>query len=368
MPPPPPYSPSNLKSLHLLRALLREASYLPDATARSYFRRYIVGRFKAYQPKQNATRLERPKDTGFSRRNNSIITERTRPKQRKAQKGLNYLRRANLGERSCLDKVMFFAYGRVGKRRYALLEDLLKPDVPADDGPAPLQQLYYSDKRFLQFFDAPEKKTDAKLTIDISSRFPRLQAVVKTQVANGIAIHRDIKGPKLTTPRLNAWERPMPIKRARNDVRRWYADTMSKLLPPLPDDEYDKLRALASGEAKWTDSVSRRTPAEPTNIPAEDAFERSIAILQDGLALSKPSKADRPGGKQRPHNITPRMMKRLYARILRLSCKMHWNEERDKWTVIWGTLKDVTPRVYSAPVDEVLFAGVDGAGRRLATT
>ena len=36
---------SHTKSLHLLRSLLREASYLPDATARTYFRLYIVARF-----------------------------------------------------------------------------------------------------------------------------------------------------------------------------------------------------------------------------------------------------------------------------------------------------------------------------------
>ncbi|KAF2650827.1 hypothetical protein K491DRAFT_608128 [Lophiostoma macrostomum CBS 122681] len=365
MPPPLQFSPSNLKSIHLLRALLREASYLPDANARTYFRHYIVARFKAYQPKRNATRVERPKDVGFSRRNNSTITERTRPKQRKAQKGLNYLRRVNLGERSCLEKVMFFAYGRVGKRRYALLEKLLGPDAPPEGESAPLQQLYYSNQRFLQFFDAPEKKTDAELTIDISTRYPRLHAVVKSQVVRGISMHRAIKGPKLTTSRLNAWERPMPIKRARNDVKRWYADTMSKLLPPLPDDEYNKLRGLASGEEKWTDSIPRRISAKSVDSPADD-FELPHSVLQDGLALNKPSKADRPGGKQRPHNVTPRMMRRLYARILHLSCKLEWNEERSKWTATWGTLKDTTLKVYSAPVDEALFAGVDRSGRRIA--
>ena len=365
MPRPPQYSPSNLKSIHLLRALLREATYLPDANSRSYFRQYIVNRFKAYQPRQNATNIDKTK--GFSRRAYPIIAERTRPKQRKAQKGLNYLRRANLGERPCLEKVLLMAYGRVGKRRHDLLAELLELKTPAGTEPMPLQQIYYSDKRFLQFFDAPKRISEDKLAIEVSSGYPRLQAVLKSQSAHGIALGRDLKGSKLTTSRLNVWARPMPIKRARNDVRRWYAETMSKLLPPLPNNEWDRLRALATGEEKWNGSIPRRTPARPRESASIDDLDASKAIFRDGLALDMPSRADFPRGKSRPHNLTQHMMRRLYANVLRLSCKTEWDEERNKWIAIWGTLRDVTPKVYTAPVDDALFAGVDATGRKLAT-
>lgn len=91
------------KSIHLLRALLRESTYLPDAVARQYFRNYVVSRFKAYQPKQNATSspavqlLDKYRHRNFKRRQLSIILERTSKLQKKAQKGLYYLRRANQG-------------------------------------------------------------------------------------------------------------------------------------------------------------------------------------------------------------------------------------------------------------------------------
>lgn len=157
--------------LHLLRALLREASYLPDATARTYFSRYILARFKAYQPRHNATSsaaldaVQRYRHRSFKRRHTAIIHERTRPLLAKGRKGLNFLRRANQGEIPCLEKVLLFAYGRLGRRKYALLGDILKPDgimdggalpSPDSDGPAPLQKLYYSTKRYLQYFDAPK--------------------------------------------------------------------------------------------------------------------------------------------------------------------------------------------------------------------
>jgi hypothetical protein len=198
------YMPAANKPLHLLRALLREASYLPDAAARGYFRRYIVSRYKAYQPRQNATAsfdvqaVERYRHRSFKRRQIAIINERTRPLLRKGQKGLNFLRRANQGEIPSLQKALFFAYGRIGRRKYALLENLLRPDPIMDggalpkhaEGPSPLQALYFSNKRYLQYFDAPKalnNKTHCQ--INISDRYSRLRAVLKSQHQKGISIH-----------------------------------------------------------------------------------------------------------------------------------------------------------------------------------
>jgi hypothetical protein len=231
---------SHTKSIHLLRALLREATYLPDAVARQYFHRYIVNRFQAYQPRQDATTSIVYRHRNVQRRALSIITERTDKVQRKAQKGLHYLRRANQGEIPCLKKVLYFAYGRMGKRKYALLSDVLKPDPIMDggkvlaaselEGPTPLQNLYYSDKQWLQYFDAPKSGTNGMQVINISDHYSRLRAVIKSQYQRGVSIHRELKGPAMKTPVHNIWMRPMPIKRARNNVRRWYAETMTRLL------------------------------------------------------------------------------------------------------------------------------------------
>jgi hypothetical protein len=356
---------AHVKSLHLLRACLREASYLPDAVARDHFRRYIVARFKAYQPKHNATAsvavqaVDKYRHRAFKRRHVSIINDRLSSLHRKAKKGLRVLQRANLGELGYLQKVLFFAYGRIGRRKYALLSDLLKPDplldggAPTAVGPAPLQALYFSNKRYLQYLDAPRTGPNGNYLMGISDRYSRLRAVVKTQYHRGIAVHRELKGPVMKTPMHNIWMRPMPIMRARNNVRRWYAETMTRLLPPIPSDEWDSMHAMVLKEKKV--SLTRRRTSLQSGKPQETFDE----ILTKGLRLDKLSKVDRPG-----RAITPHFMQRLYSRILQLCCKVEYNEQRKQWVAIWGEpIQGISAKIYNAPSDASLFAGVDAAGR-----
>ncbi|KAL6702452.1 hypothetical protein ACN47E_001843 [Coniothyrium glycines] len=383
MPAPVQHSASPLKSLHLLRSLLREASYLPDATARSYFRRYIVHRFKAYQPKQNATAshhvdaVQRYRHRSFRRRQPAVIEDRTRPMLRKAHKGLTFLRRANQGEMLCLQKVLWFAYGRLGRRKYALLNDLLKPDPPTtahaplstDEALAPLQACYYSDKRFLQYFDAPRAATKTHHVIGISNRYSRLRTVLTSQCQKSISIGRALKSPTFKTPINNVWERPMPMKRARNNLKRWYAMTLTRLLPPLPTEEWNAIRAMIAGE-KHIDFAKPRVRAldsAPSQVSAEAQFE---AFLNAGLTLDRPSKADRPWGVQRPHAINVKFMRRLYTRILLLCCKLEYDEEHKQWRAVWGDpSKAIKPKLYNlAETDASLFAGVDTSGRIVKKT
>jgi hypothetical protein len=347
-------SASHAKSTHLLRALLREATYLPDAVARQYFHRYIVHRFKAYQPKENATAslrtedIERYRHRSFKRRQLSIIHERTSKLQKKARKGLHFLRRANQGEIPCLQKVLFFAYGRMGRRKYALLSDVLKPDPIMDGGrvlaaadmkgPAPLQELYFSNKQYLQYFDAPKPASNGNYVISISDRYSRLRAVLKSQCQRGLSIHREIKGPALKTPTHNVWMRPMPIVRARNNVCRWYAQTMDRLLPPLPPAEWDKIRAMVYGEERVS-FVKRRTPVAASTANVEDP----LAEIFQGLRLDKLGKADRPRGIWRPHNITLKFMQRLYS----CSCAAKSSTTRSGNT---GTSSGASPSKPSSPI------------------
>ena len=358
---------SQAKSLHLLRSLLRESSYLPDATARNYFRRYIVARFKAYQPRHNATAsfsaqaVEKYRHRSFKRRHVDIINQRVGLQQRKAQKGLNFLRRANQGESPCIQKVLWFTYGRLGRRKYTLLGDLLKPDPTWPEGVAPLQQLYHCNLRCLQYFEAPTARNGNHI-IHISKQYPRLRAVVTTQCEKELSLHRAMKRPYITTPILNIWERPMPLKRAVNNVRRWYAETMTRLLPALPTDEWDSIEAMSKGKQR-IGFVRKRTPARepsPSFVSDESSFRQT---LQHHLALDKLSKADRPAGLDRPHTLTARYMQRLYSRLLTLSCKLQYDSQRKQWNAVWGEpTKHTRNHGYGMPVDQVLFAGVDTKG------
>lgn len=364
-----PPNASQLKSLHLLRALLREATYLPDPSARSYFRRYIIGRFRAYQPTQNATSQAKAfRRSGFRRRPITVIESRTAEMQKKAQQGLNYLRRANMGERNCLQKVLLHTYGRIGRRRYALLDELIKPDplVAAEvdqadpEEFAPLQKLYYSDRPVLRLFDKPKKISDRKVTFSLSAPYSRLQAVITGQVQKGAALHALLKSTKLETDIYNVWERPMPIKRARNNIRRWYKDTMGKLLPPLPNAEWDHLKALATGESRWAGIVPRRKPAIESE-QSEHQFISSQVAIEQAIALDKPSKADkRAEFHPATNNITTRRMRRLYAEVLSYCCKLEWDVTRRGWVSRWAP---TVPPVFNFAAGGALFSGVDEKGR-----
>lgn len=363
-----PPSPSGLKSLHLLRALLREASYLPDANARTYFRRYIVNRFRAYQPQDNASpslhaqAVEKYRHGFGRRRHQSIIDERTRLMQRKARKGLNYLRLATSGDFRCLLKILYFTYGRIGTRKYVLLERLLQPDDPTSlQEPSPLQKLYYSNERCLSFFDAPVKKKNTHWAIHISNRYSKLSAALNSQYQNGVALGRELKRNHFLTPINNIWERPMPIKRARGNVRRWYAETMTRLLPPLPADEFDDIQQMAKG-TKRPILPKRRSPALDLHLAEEPSeADRFGKLVHDALALEKPAKVD-----QRVAGHTPnlRLMKRLYIALLTVCSKLEWNDDFKKWNAVWGSrLLDLNAQLNAGAAD--LFAGVNTSGKVL---
>ena len=358
---------SQTKSLHLLRALLREVSYLPDLTARNYFRRYVVGRFKAYQPKSNATAsfdvhaVDKYRHRSFRRRHTAIIDERAGQQQRKAQKGLNFLRRANQGEGPCLQKVLWFAYGRQGRRKHALLHDLLKPDPAWSGEPAPLQKLYRSNLRCLQYFDAPATRNGVK-AMHISAQYPRLKALIVSQRQKDLSLRRPLKSAWVKVPVLNIWQRPMPRKRVVNYIRCWYAEAMTRLLPALPADEWDRIDAMSKG-LQHIEFVKKRTPvAQPPSSPTSPhtSLER---MVQHTLAMDKLNKADRPQRLHQQHRLTPRVMQRMYSRLLMLTCKLQYDDTRKRWNVIWGDPpKSARSASYAVPINDALFSGVDSKG------
>jgi hypothetical protein len=68
----------------------------------------------------------------------------------------------------------------------------------------------------------------------------------------------------------------------------------------------------------------------------------------------------------RPHNITAQYMRRLYSRILQLCCKVEYSDEHKHWVAVWGRpIQSISPKIYNAPTDASLFAGVDVQGRAL---
>ncbi|OCL01613.1 hypothetical protein AOQ84DRAFT_217272 [Glonium stellatum] len=395
--------------IHLFRALLRETTYLPDADARLFCRQQIITRFKAYQPDTKSLPVWQTGLTPYKRRWPDTIKRRAAKKQKEARKALTFLRRANNGDMSCLERVLLHTYGRIGRRRHKLLERLLEPEVAADSMTVeamlkanaaslkpPLQQIYHSGRGALRYFAAPRRTSETEVEYEISDKYPKLKAVIKSQQSTTAhnPVRSVLKASKVVAPSKNIWGRPMPIKRARNIVSRWYKSTVEKILPPLPDYEWDRLCGLAAGDIKWEGLIPRRpvgidrsqthkfgdsyltllasavpSPAtsDTLNATSRDTILQTskMKILRDGLTLRTPSFADVPRGKDRPHNITPRFMRRLYAKVSAQCCKLTCDPIRQTWQVEWGSFMKLNPRPLSYPINNQLFEGVNGEGKRL---
>jgi len=87
------------ESRHLFRAILREATYLPDQQARIYVATHAAARFREYSPGH------KPDDVLKQRRHSQLDN---------ARKSLSELRRANQGELKPLLKLLHLTYARIG--------------------------------------------------------------------------------------------------------------------------------------------------------------------------------------------------------------------------------------------------------------
>ena len=324
----------DIRSLHLLRALLRECTYLPDSHARVWTTAHVLSRFRAYT--SDSSRRSISDDATFD------LAARLNSKQDDARKQLARLRRANGGERPELLRVLLMAYGRVGRRRRDLLKPLLAvapanmPDpvvpntLPASEleaGPAPP-----SAEDINQDPLAPNPYT-ALLT-------PQLLALAKSQISHPPphltrAILRRLQ-PQLEER--NAWLRPMPRVRVANQMKDWYAKLLDRLHPPLPTAEFGHLGNLAAG--RRTDATVPRRAARTVDRTGPRS------VLEMVVRHGKITDREALGGDVRRHVITPRSMQRLWEQVFAQCCAMRWEGTEGgqpgegQWTVQWG-LDDV---------------------------
>lgn len=370
---------------HLLRALLRECTYLPDSAARTYCSRYILDRFRS-----STKQLERHERSVKARAGlPQLSTLRDSPevwttqRLKKARKGLSLLRRANNGEDGPLSNILLHTYGRAGARRRQLIAALLQDETnevtvaessPTDQAHVPsLAEYLHTTDRFTQFVTMSEQRGQI-LKFTLSSDYPKLKALAEsqTQVSFKNSSRAKLRRAGLTVPTTNLFLRPMPRRRTKNIVKRWFADLLDKLMPPLPQTEWTRLTELVSGQIKW-EGLPKRRPGRPLNpnqlcgpqleavLDAEGSnLPFSVvrrAVLEDALLLSPLNK--RFLGRDRPHHLTLRYMRRLWTRVLSQSCVMAWDETYKKWVLTWG----YKCSGFMAE-NEAMFAGVDMHGKR----
>ena len=305
---------STSTALHLVRALLRECTYLPDPAARAYFQSHIRSRFREYWPRK----------TGDFREYKIPSASRHVSLLRQARKGLNLLARANAGYSSALEKVLAHTYGRTGKRRHELMRFVRAPDNPET----------HEDVIKMAAASANGVQQRTFLT-------NRMRALAKAQQNQRASVLSRLPIKKLAPeiPATNSWGRPMPKRRVRNIGKRWFAKLLDRVLPPLPLQEWQHLRDLAHGKAAWTRPAPRRGNA-------------IRALPEDGS--------------RHPHQITARYMRRMWAKVFVQCPVMSWDDAKSKWNVEWGTINgagDSSPSPDTRQDKRTLFQGINDDGK-----
>ncbi|MCJ1378674.1 hypothetical protein MMC17_001773 [Xylographa soralifera] len=323
----PPAPPTTLT---LLRALLRECTYLPDPLARTHWHARILTRFRLYHPrKPTLPWWLRPRSP--RRRTTPVTSTQRAHLLHQARQLLSTLARANAGHMRPLEHVLLHTYGRAGKRRHELLAALEKLDAPSDTDAV----------RRLAASLAENTTEDGSGSPALLP--PTVSLVVKAQRAQpGARLSRTaMKTLRPAGAVANVWGRAVPVRRARNAERRWVARARASVLPPLPRGEWERLRDLAAGRREWGGVVPRRG--------------------KGGRGVG------RVGG-ENPHALTPRFMRRLWERVFVQCPVMEWDGEAGAWGVRWGKVeRGGRGRSVAGRVNDTmfLFEGVDEDGRRL---
>ena len=326
---------SSLSVLRVFRALLRQCTYLPDPAARRYMHGHIVSRFRDYHPRSTLPFTSR------RRKPTALVQQRMPYLLRTARRGLVFLRRANDGHMRHLGRILAMTYGRIGKRRHQLLYDLKIPDVPVD---------HFAVERLLE----PGNQA-------VPHPSEQLMTLVKSQARRKLSHFSRSNTPRIKPkiPELNSWGRPMPIKRVRNYKRRWYAKTLDRIMPPLPEDEWEILRQRAFGLSLWEGPVARRKWAGGPDDEGQTHL------------VGERVKGNQRGTCSSPHYITTRYMRRLWAKVFEQCPLMKPNAAtKSGWEVLWGDVHDyhkthfiLGPRVGDG---YDMFGGVDESGRVVA--
>ncbi len=313
--------------VQLYRGLLRQCTYLPDSAARQFIHKHIVSRFREYHPRNVLPARSKGK------RSVMVVEQRRQALLRTARKGLVFLQRANDGHPRHLGKILAMTYGRIGTRRHVLMGPLLTADTPTDQA-------------------AVERLSDPA-SKGLPHPSNQLQALIKIQARRNLTFFsrssRPTERPQI--PEENAWGRPMPVKRVRNMKKRWYAETIDRILPPLPEKEWIRLRGLASGEMQWEGPVPRRAPRVGKGF--NTGIVRGTITGGTGFVSS-------------PHELTPRYMRRLWAKLF-AQCPLMMPDEARKlgWDIRWGDVDETKEFALKTgkPGNMAMFEGVDEHGK-----
>ncbi|KAG9247073.1 hypothetical protein BJ878DRAFT_226327 [Calycina marina] len=360
--------PSELR--HAYRSLLRAATYLPDSHARDYFHAFITTSFRKPSEKI-ATKLRHQEDPEpllaryHSREYISSL-------HRKAKK----LHRASLGSVVDLEDALMRAYGRSGARRRQLLAAFMKTkdeDIVPDS--SPLQDMI----RATRSTDMHEKPVTqvGLLQYGPNSSFTALKTSHEAthydrRIARAAIVEKWLYAGQ---PQKTMWGRPMPLKRHVNDRKRNFRRHLELMHAPLPVAEWTRLQGFATGAIPIPVFPERRKRVGEEVLEGTERSRRLLEYFTTPVDISQPQHNlvtlssqglvahDLPTStmfRLEKHDITPRFLRRLYAKMWYKSPKLTRDPESEKWLVTWGAPAASCDRITEAGQgDEELFEGLD---------
>ncbi|OQO07251.1 hypothetical protein B0A48_07821 [Cryoendolithus antarcticus] len=331
---------------HIFRSITRELSYFPDRFAAGWIRQHVLYRFRAYKQKIR------------DHRQDAAYEERLKFARRKARQVATQLQKANEGDRKMMIKALNMAYGRVGARRRDLLKPLLPVPQAAEDlvvpsarDPAPsprpeqdpvdstensadpvedFTEPLHDQRRVVHDVIEPKAKLSRPSVKEQTRAFidslpPPLHALILSQISSSPPEQTRRNPKRLSIPiaELNAWHRPMPQSRVKNQIQAWYAKTLDSLLPPLADAEWHRLHALAAGKVKFEGMKPRRRKlgAELTSL--------EMVVLQGRVPEGFMEKRWR-------REITPRYMRSVWKEVFEQCPRLDFESATGRWSAVWG--------------------------------
>lgn len=316
----------------LLRSLLRESTYLPDGHVRQWVQQHVCASFRGY----NRRTLEKTL---------SASDIRLAKKLKDGRMALALLQRAAQGDQWCLRRVMMMAYGRVGKRRRELLKPLLSlsaNESSVADSQAGHTILLDRDPTYLVAKNETarnKRKTEAAsldrppmVRFEPRTLSPQLWTLLRSQIQYGPPplTRGSLRRIQPLIPELNTWLRPMPQKRLKNIEKKHYAYLLDRTLPPLPQDEWERLRSLACGRVVPELPKPRRCGLAPVDGPSDVETDALNLVVRYGKIPQKFSKQIPTGA------MNQRTMQRMYAKVFSQCPKLQYDAEKQEWKAIWG--------------------------------
>lgn len=241
-------------------------------------------------------------------------------------------------------------YGRTGRRRHQLLEALRSSENPIATRDVP-----------------PETPEDPSTGRQPNRKFrpptplpPKVMAIAKSQMNTNDDLFPflNIRKIKPRLPETNAWERPLPKCRERNIIRANDKKILSRLMPPLPEQEWNRLGELAKGERKWEGPIARRAHGTFLNSNHDDTPDGYTRQIENWILKNM-------GEVQK---LNSRMMRNLWAKIWNQCPIITESRNPNKpWSVCWGRIQKgaILQTPPSGEGFQLFFGGMDNRGRRI---